>query len=133
VTQEHSSGDGCLSFDAIGFQSVGCGKFPIPMWVKAESPRMQFARFPDRCTTGGTTHGLYLLYGEFLSFHSVVVFLLRRWLNRQEENISFCSGHLPAENFLESALNFFGVKQFLTGLMHAQEDRAKATGKTAQY
>jgi hypothetical protein len=68
-----------------------------------------------------------------LVFISIVVFLLRRWLNRQEENIPFCSAHLPAENFLESALNFFGVKQFLTGLIHAQEDRAKATEKTVQY
>jgi hypothetical protein len=75
---------------------------------------MQFTRFPGRCTTGGTAHGVYLLRGGFLGFHSVVVFLLRRWLNRwQEENLSFCSGHLPAENLLESALDFFGVKQFL--------------------
>jgi hypothetical protein len=36
---------------------------------------MQFTRFPDRCTTGGTTHGVYLLQSEFLGFHSVVVFL----------------------------------------------------------
>jgi hypothetical protein len=74
---------------------------------------MQFTQFPARCTTGCTTHGVYLLHGEFLSFHSVFVVLLKRWLNRQEENIPFCSGHLPAENLLESALDFFGVKQFL--------------------
>jgi hypothetical protein len=109
---EHSSGDGCLSFDAIRFQSVRCGKFPIPMWVKAESTRMQFTRFPGRCTAGGTTHGVYLLHSEF-GFHSVFVFLINRRLNRQEENIPFCSGHLPAENLLESALDFFGVKQVL--------------------
>src|SRR6267378_2889691 len=61
--------DGCLSFVALRFQSVRCGKFPIPMWLKAESTRMPFTRFPDRCTTGGTTHGVYLLHGEFLGFH----------------------------------------------------------------
>jgi len=75
---------------------------------------MQFTRLPGRCTTGGTTHGVYLLHAEFLGFHSVFVFLLKRWLNRQEENIPFCSVHIPSENFLESALYFFGVKQFLT-------------------
>ena len=102
--------DGCLSFVALRFQSVRCGKFPIPMWLKAESARMQFARFPGRCTTGGTTHGVNLLQGEFFGFQSAVVFLRGRWLNRQEENIPFCLGHLPAENLLESALDFFGVK-----------------------
>ena len=113
VDPEHSSGDGCLSFDAIRFQSVRCGKFPIPVWLKAESTRMQFTRFPGRCTTRGTTHGVYLLHGEFLGFHSVVVFLRRRWLNRQEENLPFCSVHIPSETFLESLLDFFGVKQFI--------------------
>jgi hypothetical protein len=88
-------------------------KVSYPMWLKAESTRMQFTRFPGRCTTGGTTHGVYLLHGELLVFHSVVVFLRRRWLNRQEENLPFCSGYVPAENFLESLLYFFEVKQFL--------------------
>jgi hypothetical protein len=83
------------------------------MRLKAESTRMQFTRFPDRCTTGGATHGVHLLQREFLGFHSVVVFLRRRWLNRQEEDIPFCSGHLPAENLLESLPDFFGVKRFL--------------------
>jgi len=87
------------------------------MWLKAESTRMQFARFLSRCTTGGTTHGVYLLHGEFLGFHSAFVFVLRRCLNRQEENLPFFLGHLPAENLLESALDFFGVKQFLTSLI----------------
>jgi hypothetical protein len=54
----------------------------------------------------GTTHGVYLLHGEFVGFHSVFVFLLRRWLERQEENFPFCSGHLPAENLLESSVGF---------------------------
>jgi len=53
------------------------------------------------------------LQGECCGFDSVVVFPRRRWLNRQKENIAFCLGHLPAENLLESALDFFGVKQFL--------------------
>ena len=52
--------------------------FLIPMWLKAESTRMEFTRFPGRCTTGGTTHGVYLLHGEFLGFHSVAVFPGRR-------------------------------------------------------
>ena len=74
---------------------------------------MPFTRFPDRCTTGGTTHGVYLLHSEFLGFHSAFVFLLGRWLSRQEENLPFCSVHIPSENSLESLLDFFGVKQFL--------------------
>jgi hypothetical protein len=74
---------------------------------------MQFTRFPGRCTTGGTTHGVYLLHGEFLGFHSVVVFSCADLLKRQEENLPFCSCHVPAENFLESLLYFFGVQQFL--------------------
>ena len=101
-------------FDAIRFKSVRCGKSPIPMWLKAESTRMQFTRFPGRCATSGTTHGVYLLHGEFFGFHSDFVFLLRRWLDRHEENFPFCWGHLPAENLLESTPDFFRVKQFLT-------------------
>jgi hypothetical protein len=46
--------------------------------------------------------------------HSALVFVLRRCLNRQEENIPFFLGHVPAENLLDSALDFFEVKQFLT-------------------
>jgi hypothetical protein len=72
-----------------------CGEFPIPMWLNAESTRMQFTRFPGRYPTGGTAHGVYLLHAEFLGFHSAFVFLLRRWLNRQEENLPFCSVHIP--------------------------------------
>ena len=102
-----------MSFDAIRFQSVRCGKSPIPMWLKAESTRMQFARFPGRCATGGTTHGVYLFHGEFLGFHSAFAFLLRRRLDRHEENFPFCSGHLPAENLLESPPDFVRVKQLL--------------------
>jgi hypothetical protein len=83
------------------------------MWLKAESTRVKFTRFPGRCTTGGTTHGVYLLQAEFLGFHSAVVFLLRRGLNRQEENFPFCSVHIPSEDFLESLLDFFGLNQFL--------------------
>jgi hypothetical protein len=52
------------------------------MWLKAESTRMQFTRFPGRCTTGGATHGVHLLQGEFFGFHSAFVFLLKRWLKR---------------------------------------------------
>jgi hypothetical protein len=83
------------------------------MRLKAESTRMQYTRFTSRCTTGRTTHGVYLLHAEFLGFHSAFVFPLRRWLNRQEEKLPFCSAHVPAENFLESQLDFFGVNQFL--------------------
>jgi hypothetical protein len=62
---------------------------------------MQFTRFPGRCTAGGTTHGVYLLHAEFLGFHSVVVFLLKRWLNRQEENISFVRSISRPKTFLK--------------------------------
>jgi hypothetical protein len=41
LTSDYSSGEGGLSFDAIPFHSVRCGKSPIPMWLKAESARVQ--------------------------------------------------------------------------------------------
>jgi hypothetical protein len=40
------------------------------------------------------------------TIHSVFVILLKRWLDRQEENIPFFSGHLPSENLLESSRQF---------------------------
>ena len=67
---------------ALGFHGVDCGESPILMGRKTQSARMQFTRFPNRCPTGRTGHGVYLLHGEFLGFHSAVVFLRRRWLNR---------------------------------------------------
>jgi len=30
-----------------------------------------------------------------------------------QQNLTFCSVYIPAENFLESLLYFFGVKQLL--------------------
>jgi hypothetical protein len=62
-------------------------------------------------TEVGVRREVYL-FSSALWFSFTLVFL-RRWLNWQEENIPFCLGHLPAENLLESALDFFGVKQFL--------------------
>jgi hypothetical protein len=95
---------------------------------------MQFTRFPGRHTTGGTTHGVYLPHGEVLGFPSVVVFLLRRWLNRQEENLPFCSCHVPSENCLESLL-YFLRGEAVPHLTHylPKKDRVKATERTAQY
>jgi hypothetical protein len=83
---------------------------------------MQFTQFPGRCTAGGTTHRVYLLHAEFLGFHSAFVFLLRRWLNRQEENLPFCSVHLSAENFLESLLDFLR-SEAVPRLSHAYAQR----------
>jgi hypothetical protein len=107
VDPEHSSGDGCLSFDAIRFQSVRCGKFPIPMWLKAESTRMQFTRFPDRCTAGGTTDGVYLLHAEFLGFHSAFTSCSSGGSTGKKKTSRSVRVISLTENLLESALDFF--------------------------
>ena len=48
--------DGCLSFVALRFQRVRCGKFLSRCGSKRRAPECKFARFPGRGTTGGTTH-----------------------------------------------------------------------------
>src|SRR5882762_9293480 len=64
-----------------------------------------------------------------LVFISAFVFLLGRWLNRQEENLPFCSVHIPSENSLESLLDFFGVKQFLARVIHTHRRLGQGKGK----
>jgi hypothetical protein len=39
------------------FHGVGCGKFPISVWLGAQGTGVQFTRFLDRCTTSRTRHG----------------------------------------------------------------------------
>ncbi len=45
-----------LSFAGF-FHGLGCGEFPIPVWLGARGAGMQFTDFADRCTTGVTRHG----------------------------------------------------------------------------
>ena len=53
----------------LRFHGLGCGKFPISVWLGAQTTRMQFTSFLGRCTTSRTGHGEYLFQGEVLSFH----------------------------------------------------------------
>ena len=58
-----------LSFAGFRFHSLGCGEFPVSVWLGARGTRMQFASFPDRSTTSSTRHGQYLFRGEFFGLH----------------------------------------------------------------
>jgi len=58
-----------LSFAGLRFHDLGCGKFPISVWLGAQGTRMQFTSFLGRCTTSRTRHGEYLFQGEVLGFH----------------------------------------------------------------
>ena len=51
------------------FHGLGCGKFPIPVWLGALGARVQFTSFLDRCATSRTRHGEYLFQRKFLAFH----------------------------------------------------------------
>ncbi len=46
-----------LSLAGLRFHDLGCGEFPISVWLGAQGTGMQFTSFPDRCTTGITRHG----------------------------------------------------------------------------
>jgi hypothetical protein len=47
-----------LFIACLGFvPRLGCGKFPIPVWLGAPGTRVQFASFLDRCATSRTRHG----------------------------------------------------------------------------
>jgi hypothetical protein len=48
---------GLLSFARLFFHGLGCGKFPIPVWLGAWGTRVQFTSLPDRCPTSVTGHG----------------------------------------------------------------------------
>jgi len=58
-----------LSFGGLRFHGLGCGKFPIPVWLGAQGAGMQFASFLGCCTTSWARHGQYLLAGEFFGLH----------------------------------------------------------------
>jgi hypothetical protein len=58
-----------LSFAGLHFQGLGCGKFPVSVWLGAQGTRMQFTSFLGRCTARRTRHGEYLFPGEFFGFH----------------------------------------------------------------
>ncbi len=47
---------GPLSFAGF-FHGLGCGEFSVPVWLGARGTCMQFANFPDRCSTSSTRHG----------------------------------------------------------------------------
>ena len=58
-----------IAFAELHLYGLGCGKFPITMWLGAKGARMQFARFLGSCTTSRTRHGQYLFQCEILGFH----------------------------------------------------------------
>jgi hypothetical protein len=64
---------GLLSFAGLRFHGVGCGEFPISVWLGAPGTRLQFTSFLGRCTTRRTRHGYYLFQSEFLGFHRNIV------------------------------------------------------------
>jgi hypothetical protein len=47
---------GLLSFAGF-FHGFGCGEFSVPVGLAARCAGMQFANFPDCCTTSVTRHG----------------------------------------------------------------------------
>jgi hypothetical protein len=55
------------------FHGLGCGKFPISVWLGAQGTGVQFTRFFDRSTTSGARHGQYLFQREFLGFHYYIM------------------------------------------------------------
>jgi hypothetical protein len=58
-----------LSIALASFHGLGCGKFPIPVWLGALGARVQFTSFLDRCATSRTGHGECLFQREFLALH----------------------------------------------------------------
>ena len=62
-----------LSFAALRFHGLGCGKSPISVGLCAQGARMQFTSFADRCATSRTRYGRYLLGREFLGFHDRIM------------------------------------------------------------
>ena len=48
---------GCLSFAALMFYGVGCGKPPTSVWLGAKLTRIQFTPLPGSRTTGITRNG----------------------------------------------------------------------------
>ena len=46
-----------LSFAGLRFHGLGCGKFPISVWLGARGTRMQFTSLLDRRTTSRARHG----------------------------------------------------------------------------
>jgi hypothetical protein len=48
---------GRLSFAALIFYGVGCGKLPTSVWLGAKLTRIQFTRLRDSRTTGNTRNG----------------------------------------------------------------------------
>ena len=62
-----------LSFALASFHGLGCGKFPIPVWLGAPGTRVQFTSCLDRCATSRTGHGEYLFQREFFAFHYHII------------------------------------------------------------
>jgi hypothetical protein len=46
-----------LSFAGLRFHGLGCGKFPISVWLGAQGIRLQFTDFRGLCTTSWARHG----------------------------------------------------------------------------
>jgi hypothetical protein len=50
-----------LSFAGLRFRGLGCGKFPISVWLGAQGTGMQFTSFLGGCTTCRTRYGYICL------------------------------------------------------------------------
>jgi hypothetical protein len=61
-----------LSFAGLHFHGLGCGRFPVSVWLGAQGTRMQFTSFLGRCTASRTRHGEYLFPGEFFGFYRYI-------------------------------------------------------------
>jgi CRP/FNR family transcriptional regulator, cyclic AMP receptor protein len=58
-----------LSFAGLHFHGLGCGKFPVSVWLGAQGTRMQFTSFLGRCTqVGQGTEGICFRVSA-LGFH----------------------------------------------------------------
>ena len=71
------------TFAGLRFHGLGCGKFPISVWLVAQGTSMQFTSFLGRCTTSRIRHGEYLFQGEFLGFHHRIVQRFGSWKDAQ--------------------------------------------------
>ena len=58
-----------LSFAGVRFHGLGCGKFPVSVWLGARGARIQLARLLGGGATGRTKHREDLFHREFLGFH----------------------------------------------------------------
>ena len=60
-------------FAGFCFHGLGCGEFPVSVWLRARGTRMQFTNFADRSTTSSARHGQCLFQGEVFALHHHII------------------------------------------------------------